>query len=95
MEARTSGDSEGGMSVTWHPRVRFTDSTEAVREATSASGSNPPGFARGDVVQILYDPSNPDTFVVDTFGQKWGLPLTLTVLGSVLTAIGVAFLVWG
>jgi hypothetical protein len=80
--------------VTYAPQVRFTDRNGQAHLVTSSTSSNPPGFNKGDVVLLLYDPLRPEAFLIDTFGQKWILPLILGGMGLLFLAIGTIVLNW-
>ncbi len=54
-----STDSDGDTSLTYHPVVQFTDKNGHVIEFVSASGANPPMYAKDQKVEILYLESEP------------------------------------
>lgn len=50
--------------TTYHPVVRFTDSTGKVHEYTHRVGTNPPSYREGQVVPVKYDPKHPRQFIL-------------------------------
>ena len=58
-------------------------------------GSNPPDYRVGDPVRVLYDPSNPRTARLDTWGNRWGGALAGMIIGGVLLLVPAAVLVFG
>lgn len=67
------------------PVLRFTASDGREHTVHSARGYSRSPFSEGDTVNIRYDHTNPDTAVVDTFFEVWGL-------GALLSAFGAVFL---
>jgi hypothetical protein len=80
--------SGSGNSVTYRPVVRFTAPTGEAIEFTTASSSNPPGYAVGEKVGVLYAPSNPRAARIEGLLSLWGGPLIVGGLGVVFLAIG-------
>lgn len=70
------------------PVLRFTADDGKEYTVHSARGYSRSPFSEGDTVQVRYDRANPDTAVVDTFFEVWGL-------GALLSAFGAVFLLAG
>lgn len=84
-------DSDGDRS--YRPVVEFRDAQRRPWRFTSRMGSNPPGFTRGEAVEVIYDPENPESAVIDSFMQRHFLPLIFGIFGAVFGTIGVVLLV--
>jgi cytoskeletal protein RodZ len=62
----------------------------------STSSSNIKEFEVGEPLDILVDPENPAEVFVNSFMEKWFLPLLLGFMGALFTGLGyVAFAVLG
>lgn len=81
-------DSDGDSSTTYSPVVSFTTSTGQKIEAKTSISSNPPSHEIGDSVSIYYSPKDPKTIIVDSFMDKYFLPIVFGVLGLILFSIG-------
>ena len=77
--------SNGG--VTWAPVVEFRHEGRAHRFRDSVS-SNPASYRRGDGVRILYDPARPDDARIDRGRWNQAIPLSISVCGALLCALG-------
>src|SRR5579862_3760575 len=71
--------SKGG---TYSPVVEFTTPDGHKIHVTGSVGSGSPAYARGDRVNVMYDPANPEHARLDTFSETWFLPLLLGGMGS-------------
>lgn len=80
-------------STTYRPEVRFTAPGGRVVQFISGAGSNPPGYSRGESVEVLFEPSRPDKAMVNGFFSLWGGPLIVGGLGGVFFLVGAAILV--
>jgi hypothetical protein len=68
-----------------HPEIKFTTQTgEAVEYAQNGFIF---GYKPGDPVRVLYQPGEPRSAMVDTFGAKWGFPLMFLVMGGVFLGV--------
>ena len=81
-----STDSDG--DTTFMPQVTFTDRNGQNHWFASSVGSNPAEFERGDEVEVIYDPAQPDRAIIDSFTQRSLLPMVFSGLGLVFAAIG-------
>ena len=82
-------DQEAGYA----PLVQWTDEQGQQRELQGSVASNPPSYAPGDVVMILYDPGNMESARIET-----SAPFSLGVflfgaLGLVFTLLGLSSVV--
>ncbi len=90
IEKKGSGSDDDG--PTWSPKVKFRTAGGMEIEFVSGVSSNPPSYAAGDAVDVLYDPMNPRDASINSFVQVWLFPLLLPVMGLAFAAAG-AFLI--
>lgn len=72
----------------YRPVVRFSTEDGQTLEFTSSFGSNPPGYARGDSVQVLYPPDDPQQARIHSFLALWLMPIIFAGVGGVFALIG-------
>lgn len=96
VRSRSSNSSSGTRNYTYKPRVRYTAPDGKVVEFQSNVGSNPPSFAIGEQVKVLYDREDPTDARIDDFVSLWLLPLILGGIGTVFFITGaiMAVLPW-
>lgn len=51
-----------------------------------------PGYAKGDIVELFYDPLEPQNAHIDSFLQNWFVSLILGGIGLFFTLVGLALL---
>ncbi|WP_435015957.1 DUF3592 domain-containing protein [Tundrisphaera sp. TA3] len=78
--------------VSYRPLVRFRTPAGRAVEFTPATSSDPPAYAAGDRVEILYDPARPESASIRSFFDLWGVAAILGPLGFVFSAIGLGLL---
>ena len=80
-------------SWAYYPVVRFsTPQKEFV--FTDGTGTIPPKYEVGDVVEVLYNPNDPHDATINTWSRVWLGPL-LSIGGSLLPiVIAIGFGVW-
>lgn len=80
----------------WHPVVEFTLGDGRTVRGESTTGARPAPAKVGDVVPILYDPTNPENLVVDRGLARPGMTgIWLNLLGVMMILIGVmAVAIW-
>jgi hypothetical protein len=79
-------------SVTYAPKVAFrAEGTPAPIEFVGAVSSNPPAFAVGEHVEVVYDVRRPQQARIATTFELWAMPLIFGGLGLIFTTIGLAF----
>jgi hypothetical protein len=79
-------------SITYAPVFTFKAADGASYTISSDTGSLPAGFAVGEIVHVLYLPSNPSGARIDSFEQLWIFPLIFGLLGLGVTAAGLLLL---
>lgn len=89
-------ESRSSDSVTWKPRVSYSDAHGRVTQFTSPTSSNPPSYEAGETVEVLYVPGEPDSAEINGFFSLWGGTLILSILGAVfgLTGAGIWMVQW-
>jgi len=90
VDFRENVDDDGDTS--YYPIFRFQDTAGQEHQICSDVGSNPPGFKKGYLVSILYDPNNPANARIDTFSQLWLGPVILLALGGTFALLGLVLL---
>jgi hypothetical protein len=55
------------------PVFVFRDAEGREHTVRSGASSNPPGYAVGDRVRVLFDPHHPESASIDSFWPLWGL----------------------
>jgi hypothetical protein len=79
---------DGRVATTFAPEFTFIGADGKSYTVMSASSSNPPEFAEGQAVRVLYNPVNPGSARIDSFRQLWLLPILFGAFGVVASAIG-------
>ena len=87
-----STDSEG--DTTYRPVVTFRDARGTAHRFTGSVGSYPAAYDRGEAVDVLYDPAAPGRATLDSFTERFLLPLILGIFALVLTGAGGGILGW-
>jgi hypothetical protein len=83
-----------GPSWTAYPQIRFQTAEGRSILFFASVGSNPPSYAAGQPVKVLYDPQNPYHAEIDSFGQLWTLSIVFTGLGLFFSAPQAVLVVW-
>ena len=83
-----SSDSDGGGG--YSPVYTFRTMSGQVIEVTDRMSSNPPQFKEGQIVDVLYDPENPNRARINKWLNLYFVPLLLGFLGLVFGGIGIA-----
>ncbi len=73
--------SGSGGSTRYRPVVRFV-TPQGQATIVGEVASSPPPHAVGDAVRVIYNPDRPSEALIDTFMERWFLPLMLGFLGS-------------
>jgi hypothetical protein len=89
IEMAGSGGSDG---YSYRPVVEFRDAQGQRHVFTSSVSSNPPRYSRGEAVEVIYAPASPDEAVIDSFLDRFFLPLMFGGLGTLFAAIGLGLL---
>lgn len=82
-------------STTYKPVVQFKTKNGKIVQFTSSSGSNPPSYSQGDVVEVLYEESSPNQAKIKGLFSLWGWAIILGVLGTVFSLIGLSIIAFG
>lgn len=82
-------------STTYRPVVEFKTQGGSRVEFTSSSGSNPPGYSKGEVVEVLYQESSPEQAKINGFFSLWGASTILGGIGSVFFLVGISIILFG
>ena len=75
-------------STTYKPVVQFTSRDGQAIEFISSTGSNPPSYSRGEKVEVLYRPDDPQDARINGFFSLWGGALIVAGLGVVFFLVG-------
>jgi len=75
-------------SDTYKPKVRFNTLAGEEITFTSNTGSNPPSYSRGEVVDVYYIEGEPYKAKISGFFSLWGLATILGGMGVVFFGIG-------
>ncbi|MDA7787729.1 DUF3592 domain-containing protein [Sphingomonadaceae bacterium] len=90
----SSRDSDG--DTTYRPLVEFYDDNGTRHQFVASVGSSSPAYIRGEAVKVIYDPEAPGRAMLDSFTDRYLLPLVFGVMGSIFALVGAGFLfsVW-
>ncbi|MFT5064361.1 MAG: hypothetical protein ACI91G_001739, partial [Gammaproteobacteria bacterium] len=66
-------------SYTYKPVVEFTAPSGEQIEFASSSSSNPPSYAVGELVDVLYDPDDPHNALIAGSFSLWFLSILLSI----------------
>ena len=80
-------NSDGTRSLSYHPIFLFVDNHQRVRKLQSDVGSNPPIYHKGEVVEIIYNPENPDHAKINNLFTLWFTEIIIGILAIVLFLI--------
>ena len=75
-------------STYYCPQIRFTTTTGKTINFGADTCSAPSPYHVGDLVNIYYDPQNPQNAQMKTFGAQYLLPLSFLVSGLPLALLG-------
>lgn len=85
--------SQSRNTTTFRPVVQFISLDGQAIEFISSSGSNPPSYSKGEVVEVLYDPADPHAAKINDFFSLWGASLILGAMGGVFFLIGIGLII--
>ena len=71
--------------------VRFEDGAGAPHQFAEPISANPPPYARGQRVAVLYDPVSPEKALIDSFWGRFFLPVLFGGLGLLFLLFGRVF----
>lgn len=81
--------SKGGS--TDYPVIEFTTASGAVQRFTTTGAGD---FAKGETVEVLYDPGDPANARVNVFIELWLGSIALGVFGVLCLAVGIGSLLY-
>ena len=87
---RSRGRRGGG---SYYPVFRFTAQDGQEYRVKHNQGSNPPAWTKGEKVELIYLPDNPEKAVPNTFWGKYAVPFFLAIFGTGFTVLG-SFVAW-
>ena len=70
-----SNSSEGGCCV-YSPVIEFNANGQKY-SFESGNASDPPAYDVGEVVNVIYDPSDPNTAQIDKWSERWLFPIII------------------
>ncbi|WP_424887129.1 DUF3592 domain-containing protein [Streptomyces sp. XH2] len=71
-----------------YPVVEFTSADGTPRKFRDSAGSNPPSYAVGEKVEVLYRPGSPEDARIKGFLSLWLMPLIFGGIGLLFMGIG-------
>lgn len=82
-EYRSRTDPEDSAKTYWsyYPIIRFRTVKGNEVVFTDREGSYPPKYEVGDVVDVLYNPENPQDAIINSWMSIWMGPLWFTMIG--------------
>jgi hypothetical protein len=86
---------ESGESPTYRPVVSYVLPSSRRIRFQSMVHSNPPEYAIGESVAILYEPDRPHEARIRSFTSLWLLGIILVGLGMIFSALGAGLLLGG
>ena len=86
------GSRDSDSDYTYKPVVEFRDADGLRHVFTSSFSSSPPQYSTGETVEVIYAPDTPDEAVIDSFVDRFLLPLVFGGLGTLFAAIGLGLL---
>ena len=92
LSVRVQGVGRNAVSL---PTVEFSTADGVVERTEPREGSRFQGYTVGEQVPIRYDPDDPTSVEVDTFGALWGTALLRAGFGALFLIMGVVGLVIG
>jgi hypothetical protein len=79
-----SNSSEGGCCV-YSPVIEFKANGQT-HSFEGDNASDPPAYEVGEVVNVIYDPSNPSTAQINTWSERWLFPIII-IPAMIFTAV--------
>lgn len=77
----TGTGSDRRTSTVYYPTVTFSDTDGNEHTEKSFVGSSGFDFAEGQVIDIYFDPDDPDNFRISSFFAMWGFTIFPIILG--------------
>jgi hypothetical protein len=80
-------------SKSYAPIFRFTADDGQIYTVTSKNSTNPPSFAFGERVKVLFEKEHPEGAKIDTFLQLWMFPMVAGIVGGAFSVVTVVVVV--
>lgn len=74
--------------ITYAPVVHFVNRNNETIVIVSSTATNPPAYAKGEKVEVLYFPAKPQEARINSFFTLWGGSVILGVMGAIFCLIG-------
>ncbi len=74
--------------VTYAPVVHFVNRNSETIVFVSSTATNPPAYAKGEKVEVLYFPAKAQEARINSFFSLWGGPVILGAMGAIFFLIG-------
>jgi Protein of unknown function (DUF3592) len=81
--------SNAEVGTTYKPILKYRDKNGNEYVYTSANSSDPPAYAVGEKVEMLYSEADPDEAFINSFWEKWTGTMALFLCGVVCFPIGI------
>jgi hypothetical protein len=75
----------------FHPKIRFTDMQGTVHEFVDAIGATAPLYLVGTIVQVDYNPEQPNIAEMTTLYFRWGSSIGLFFIVTIFWILGSRF----
>lgn len=76
-------------SSVYKPTINFVNHEGEKVEFTSSVGTNPPSYSKGQKVEILYRPTEPQNAQINDFGSLWSDSIILAGMGGGFFILGI------
>lgn len=76
-------------STTYYPVVEYLTSAGELIRVESSTGCTKNAYKAGDLVNIIYNRSDPKNFIFDKFVDKYGFPLIFIFAGGMCLLINI------
>lgn len=80
---------------TYAPTVQFISQNGQTIEFVSSTGTNPPSYSKGQKVEVLYRPTEPQNAEINGFFSLWGSAILVGGTGGVLFLVGSGIILAG
>jgi hypothetical protein len=89
-------DLEDSTRTSWayYPVVRFTSDSGQEFTFTDGVGTYPPEFEAGEIVEVLYDPEQPQQAKIDSWKRVWFAPFWISGIGLLPIIALLGWAVW-
>jgi len=69
--------------------VSYTDANGNMKTSMINGSSNLKSYNNGDVIELRYEAQSPDSIIIDSFWELWGIILMILPLSLLFLAVGV------